>query len=75
MVIIGSSLGGWIGAEMAARDRHGLIAGLVLLDAAGIEVEGEPITDFFALDPRGVAEHSFHDPDKFFTDPMTVPAE
>lgn len=75
VVIIGSSLGGWIGAEMAARDRHGLIAGLVLVDAAGIQVEGEPITDFFALDPRGVAEHSFHDPDKFFIDPTTVPTE
>lgn len=75
VVVIGSSLGGWIGAEMAARDRDGLIAGLVLVDGAGIEVEGEPITDFFALDPRGVAEHAFHDPDKFFIDPTTVPAE
>jgi pimeloyl-ACP methyl ester carboxylesterase len=74
VIVIGSSLGGWIAAEMAVRDRAGRLAGVILVDAAGIEVEGEPITDFFALDPRGVAEHAFHDPDRFFVDPSTVAA-
>lgn len=73
VVVVGSSLGGWIGAELAAHDDGGRIAHLVLVDAVGIDVPGEPITDFFALDARGVAEHSFHDSERFFTDPATLP--
>jgi pimeloyl-ACP methyl ester carboxylesterase len=75
VVVIGSSLGGWIAAEMAVRDDDGRIGGLILIDAMGIDVEGEAIQDFFALDARGVAEHAYHDPDRFFVDPATVPAE
>lgn len=75
VVVVGSSLGGWIGAELAAHDEAGRIAHLVLVDAVGIDVPGEPITDFFALDARGVAEHSFHDSERYFTDPTTLPAE
>src|SRR5690242_12878094 len=75
VLVIGSSLGGWIGAEMAVRDRAGLITGLILIDAVGIEVDGEPIRDFFALSPREVAEYSYHDADRFYVDPATVPAE
>ena len=75
VVAVGSSLGGWLAAEMAARDRGGLLGGVVLLDAAGIVVEGEPIVDFFSLSPREVAEHTWHDPDRFFVDPATVPPE
>lgn len=75
VVVVGSSLGGWVGAEMAVRDNAGRIAHLVLLDAVGIEVPEEPMTDFFALDARGVADHSFHDPDRFYRDPATLPEE
>jgi pimeloyl-ACP methyl ester carboxylesterase len=75
VLVVGSSLGGWIGAEMAVRDKAGRIGGLILLDAVGVAVEGEPIRDFFALDPRGVAEYSFHDADRFYVDPATVPEE
>jgi pimeloyl-ACP methyl ester carboxylesterase len=75
VVAIGSSLGGWIAAEMAVRDRTGLLGGVVLVDGAGIAVEGEPIIDFFALTPREVAEHSWHDPDRFFVDPPTFTPE
>ena len=64
--MIGSSLGGWIAAEMALRDTAGTVSRVVLLDAVGIEVPGEPVVDFFSLSPRGVAEHTFHDPDRFF---------
>src|SRR5690349_7959101 len=32
---IGSSLGGWIAAEMAARDRTRRVAGAVIIDGAG----------------------------------------
>jgi pimeloyl-ACP methyl ester carboxylesterase len=75
VLVVGSSMGGWLAAEMALGDADGRIAGLALLDAVGVEVEGEPIRDFFALDARGVAEYSYHDPDRFFVDPATVPPE
>jgi pimeloyl-ACP methyl ester carboxylesterase len=71
VLVVGSSIGGWIASEMALRDTAGRITGLVLIDAMGIEVPGETITDFFALDPRGIAEHSFHDSEKFYVDPAT----
>ncbi|MFI8227317.1 alpha/beta fold hydrolase [Streptomyces sp. NPDC085900] len=75
VVVVGSSLGGWIAAEMAVRDNARRVGGLVLIDAVGIHVESEPITDFFALDPRAAAEYSWHDPDRFYVDPAALPAE
>jgi pimeloyl-ACP methyl ester carboxylesterase len=75
VLVIGSSLGGWIGAEMAVRDGAGRITGLILIDATGINVDAHPIRDFFALDARGVAKYAWHDADRFYIDPATVPAE
>ncbi len=73
VLVIGSSLGGWIAAEMAVRDTEGVITGLILIDAVGVHVEAAPITDFFALDARGAAEHSWHDPDRYHLDPAALP--
>jgi pimeloyl-ACP methyl ester carboxylesterase len=73
VLVIGSSIGGWIGAEMAIRSSEGRITGLILIDAMGIEVPGETITDFFALDARGVAEHSFHDAESSTSIPRAGP--
>jgi pimeloyl-ACP methyl ester carboxylesterase len=75
VLVVGSSLGGWLGAEMALRDDAGRITGLILIDAGGVAIAGEPIRDFFALDARGIAEYSFHDAERFYRDPATVPAE
>lgn len=75
VLVIGSSMGGWIGSEMAVRDGAGRITGLILIDAVGINVDGHPIRDFFALDARGVAKYAWHDADRFYIDPATVPAE
>ncbi|NEC88449.1 alpha/beta fold hydrolase [Streptomyces sp. SID12501] len=75
VLVIGSSLGGWIAAELATADTEGLISGIALLNSAGIEVDGEPIRDFFSLDARGVAEYAFHDSERFYIDPATLPAE
>jgi len=75
VLVVGSSLGGWIGAEMALHDDARRIARLILLDAVGVDVPGEGITDFFALDPSGVAEHAFHDSERFFVDPTTLSPE
>ncbi|MFD8097710.1 alpha/beta fold hydrolase [Streptomyces malaysiensis] len=75
VLVIGSSLGGWIAAEMAVRDTAGVISGLVMIDAVGVHIADEPITDFFALDARGVAKHSWHDPDRYYVDPAAIPAD
>jgi pimeloyl-ACP methyl ester carboxylesterase len=75
VAVVGSSVGGWIAAEMAVRDRGKRITSLAIIDAAGIAVPDEPMVDFFALDPRGIAEHSYHDPDRFYVDPATLAPE
>ncbi|WP_051153371.1 alpha/beta fold hydrolase [Nocardia niigatensis] len=64
VVVVGSSIGGWIAAEMAVRDSGGRLAGLVLIDAVGIRVDDAPIRDIFALTPAEVARYSWHDPDR-----------
>lgn len=75
VVVVGSSLGGWIASAMAVRDKIGLVSRVVVIDGAGIAVEGEDFVDFFSLTPREIAEHSWHDADRFFVDPATIPAE
>ena len=72
VTVVGNSMGGWIAAEMALLD-SARISGFVLVDAVGIEVPGNPVVDFFSLTPRQVAEHSYHDPDKFGIDPTKLP--
>ena len=75
VLVVGSSVGGWIACELAVRDQAAAITGLVLIDSVGIEVESQPIRDFFALSPREVADYAFHDGDAFYVDPATMAAE
>ena len=63
VTVIGNSLGGWIAAELALR-RQSRLGRIALVDAVGIEVPGHPVTDFFALTPAQIAEHSYYDPSK-----------
>ncbi|WP_083403499.1 alpha/beta fold hydrolase [Curtobacterium sp. MCBA15_016] len=77
VVLIGSSIGGWIALEMAvqaaADDRYvGVVGAVVDVDGVGAVIEGEPIADFFALDARGLAEVAWHDPDRGFVDPTVL---
>ena len=74
VTVIGNSIGGWIAAEMALLGSP-RIGSLVLVDAAGIEVAGHPIADFFSLTLDQVAEMSYHDPDRFRIDPTTMSEE
>jgi pimeloyl-ACP methyl ester carboxylesterase len=74
VTVIGNSIGGWIASEMALVDSP-RISGVVLVDAVGIEVDGHPVADFFAMTPRQVAEASYHDPDRFGIDPGKLPPE
>lgn len=60
--IVGSSLGGWLAAELAVH--HGERVGkLVLIDAFGLKVEGKLIADIFAPSPAELRCLVFHDPE------------
>lgn len=62
VIIVGSSLGGWVGAEMVLKD-SGRIRGLVLINACGIAVPGETVADVFRLSPLELARLAFHNPE------------
>jgi pimeloyl-ACP methyl ester carboxylesterase len=53
--VIGSSLGGWIGADLATIE-PARVAHLVLIGAAGLRVEGSGQPDEFALEPAAAVE-------------------
>ena len=61
VVVVGSSFGGWVAAELAllAPTR---VASLVLIDPAGLS-GAEPAPDLYALDPATMVRMSFHAPD------------
>ena len=59
--IVGLSLGGWIGAEYAVRWPE-RVSRLVLMDAAGLRVEGAPVPDIWAHRPPELADMLFADP-------------
>ncbi|RDV45232.1 alpha/beta hydrolase [Leifsonia sp. ku-ls] len=80
VVLIGSSIGGWIALEMAvqaaAHERYsGVVGAVVILDGVGVVVEGETVADFFALDARGLAELAWHDPERGYIDPAGLTDE
>src|SRR5260370_7770171 len=51
VLVIGSSMGGWIASAMARRDTTRPLSGLVLVDAPAIPVEGPPIPHFSSFPP------------------------
>ncbi len=71
VTVIGNSIGGWIGAELALLG-SARISGLVLIDAVGIEVAGHPVTDIFPLGMDELARLSYHDPAAFRIDPAAM---
>jgi pimeloyl-ACP methyl ester carboxylesterase len=73
VLVVGSSIGGWIAAEMAVRE-HERITGTVLLNAVGIKVEGIELADFFSLTPQELIAYSFHDP-AAAPDPTQLPPQ
>src|SRR6266849_7802647 len=59
--LMGSSMGGWVAAEMAAMCHHNL-RGLILVDAAGIKpVKGE-IAEIFMVSAQTRLKQRFYDP-------------
>ncbi|MFQ5513257.1 MAG: alpha/beta fold hydrolase [Myxococcota bacterium] len=75
--VVGLSLGGWLGAEIAARYPE-RVSRLVLTSSVGIWIRERPIADLFALDsrhPERLRELLFHDIDaplaQLFGSPMS----
>ena len=63
VLVVGSSFGGWIAAEMALRDTRGRVSGLIML--AGVGIAPEPpleIADPAKLGPVRTGELAFHNP-------------
>jgi pimeloyl-ACP methyl ester carboxylesterase len=73
VLVVGSSIGGWIASEMAVRE-HERITGTVLLNAVGINVEGIDLADFFSLTPEQLIAYAFHDP-AAAPDPTQLPPQ
>jgi pimeloyl-ACP methyl ester carboxylesterase len=59
-IVVGLSLGGWMAAELATRypDR---LSRLVLINPAGLYIEGDPIKDIFGRSPAEMAKDLFAD--------------
>ena len=74
VLVIGSSLGGWIAAEMALADTgvkisnkghedNKRIKGIILINAVGIEVPEEPVTDVSRLTRPEMIRLASHNPE------------
>ncbi|SPP92893.1 alpha/beta fold hydrolase [Bradyrhizobium vignae] len=58
--LVGTSLGGWVAAELAVRNASRL-ASLTLVAPAGIRVKGTPVADFFIWSPEEATRELFFD--------------
>jgi pimeloyl-ACP methyl ester carboxylesterase/quercetin dioxygenase-like cupin family protein len=67
VTVVGNSIGGWIAAEIALLGSP-RVSGVVLVDAAGLELGDAPVPDFFSLTMDQVADLSYYRPDAFRLD-------
>jgi pimeloyl-ACP methyl ester carboxylesterase len=72
VTVVGNSFGGWLAAEIALQHSP-RVSGAVIIDAIGIEVEGEAITDVKGLSATELRALSFHDPSKLPVPPAGTP--
>ena len=71
VLVVGFSIGGWIANALALRAGTRL-RGVVLVNGAGIVVDGEPCADVFSLTPPQLSALSYHDPARFGIDPSKL---
>jgi pimeloyl-ACP methyl ester carboxylesterase len=71
VVVIGNSVGGWIAAELALLHSP-RVDRVVLVDAVGVDVPGQPVLDIFPLSLSRLADFSYHSPDAFRIDESTM---
>jgi len=62
VMVIGSSIGGWIASEMAASDAGARLGCVVLINATGVKVEDEEVTDIRGMAPADISKLSFANP-------------
>ena len=72
VTVIGNSIGGWIAAEIALLDSP-RVEDVVLVDAAGLQIDAHPIADFFSLPLDQIADFSYYNPDAFRIDVASMP--
>ena len=70
--LVGSSLGGWLAAEMAVAQGHRLRS-LVLIDAAGLWLDEAPMVDLFYRSQAELLPLMWHDPSKAPKPPPPTP--
>jgi pimeloyl-ACP methyl ester carboxylesterase len=75
VLVIGSSIGGWIASTMALRDTVHVVSGIAVVNGTGIQVEGHPVADVSSLTPDELSALTFHNPVPFRVDPATVSPE
>jgi pimeloyl-ACP methyl ester carboxylesterase len=63
IVVVGSSVGGWIGSEMALQVPR-RVKGLVLINATGIAVDHHPLVDVSQVTLPELMQLAHHDPAK-----------
>jgi pimeloyl-ACP methyl ester carboxylesterase len=65
VLVVGSSLGGWLATEIALRDTAHRVSGLVIINGLGVNIPGHPITNVTGFTPPELAKVAYHDPSKF----------
>jgi pimeloyl-ACP methyl ester carboxylesterase len=73
LLVAGNSLGGWVAAQLALGDCAPRLAGLVVINAVGIAVDGHPIAQTAGVAPDQLLALSYHDPVPFRVDPEALP--
>src|SRR5450631_236973 len=72
VTVIGNSIGGWIAAEIAVLGSP-RVSDVILVDAAGLQIDEHPSVDFFSLSMDQVADLSYFRPDAFRIDLDSMP--
>lgn len=63
VVVVGSSLGGWVAAEMALQD-SGRLRGMVLINAVGIQTPDAAVVDISGYSREALLRLAAHDPER-----------
>lgn len=71
VTVVGSSVGGWLAAELALGSAADRLACIVIINGLGTEVEGHPVMDISKMTPAEFAPLSFHDPSNLRLPPPT----
>lgn len=76
--VIGNSVGGWIAAEIALTESAATdspVESVVLVDAAGLQIDTAAVPDVSRLTPAQIAQLSYYSPERYQIDPATMTDE